>query len=272
MPSYYAHFQFGKDIVRTMPHEIKSIINEDLDSIDSFIVGLQGPDTLYFHNPLLYTALNREAGQIHHSSGLDFFIPACNYLKKNGTSQGFSYILGCIAHYVLDSSCHPIIIEHQNKEGISHRKVEQEFDDFVLRMNKTKHTNVDFNLILPLNDSLGEICSPFYKTADSKLFNASIKDMRNTLSRLNSKSVIFRYAEYFLLSLIPPIKTVRDMIPIEKSDDKLPKEYFHRNEIIYSEFRNAVPKAIDLMKEALEYIEEGGNLSSRFIPDYLGKI
>ena len=62
------------------------------------------------------------------------------------------------------------------------------------------------------------------------------------------------------------------MIPIEKSDDKLPKEYFHRNEIIYSEFRNAVPKAIDLMKEALEYIEEGGNLSSRFIPDYLGKI
>lgn len=271
MPSYYAHFQFGKNVIRKMPGELKSIINEDIDSIDSFIVGLQGPDPLYFHNPFLFTSLNREAGQIHHASGLDFFTPACIYLKGNKTDQGISYIFGCIAHYVLDSTCHPIIIEHQKKEGISHRMVEREFDDYVMKMNKTNHNDVDFGLVLPDNANLGEICSPFYKTADPRLFNASIKDMRNTLSRLNSKSVVFRYAEYFALSLIPPIKTVRDMIPFVKCDD-LTEEYYQRNELIYAGFENALPIAINLMKVTLDYIENGGKLSERFIPDYLGNI
>lgn len=272
MPSYYAHFQFGKDIIRKMPAELKSIINEDINSIDSFIVGLQGPDPLYFHNPLLFTSLNREAGQIHHSSGLDFFAPACNHLKAKRTSQGISYILGCIAHYVLDSSCHPIIIEHQKKDGISHRKVEREFDDYVMRINKFNYKNIEFDLILPANDNLGEICSPFYKTADSRGFNSSIRDMRKTLSRLNAKSDVFRSAEYLVLSLIPPIKTVRDMIPIEHNDKDLSKECLLRNELIYAEFDDAVPLAINLMIDTLDCIKDGGKLSERFIPDYLGKI
>lgn len=272
MPSYYAHFQFGKNIVRKMPSDLKAIINTNIDSIDAFIVGLQGPDPLYFHKPLFFTLLNYEAGEIHHSRGLDFFTPACNYLREHDSPEAKSYVLGSVAHYVLDASCHPIIVEHQKKEGISHRKVEREFDDFVMRTNGINPIHVDLNLLLPLNKNLGMICSPFYSTADPKLFNLSIADMRTTIGRLSSKSAFLRYAEYTVLSIIPPIKTVRDMIPMKKSAGQLTDEYYERNRLIYEEFINATSEAIDLMRETLSCIESGGSLSQRFTPNYLGKM
>ena len=270
MPSFYAHFQFGKEIIRKSPKGIKDIINTNINSIDAFIVGLQGPDPLYFHNPIFYTSLNREAGRIHHSSGLDFFIPSSKYIRENKHPETISYILGCITHYALDSSCHPVIIKHQKEEKISHRKVEREFDDYIMRMNFMKPGEIDLKFPLPLNKNLVIICSPFYKKANPSLMNTSIRDMRNTLGRLNSSSKVVRYFEYTFLSLIPPIKTVRDMIPLEENVYDFPDEYFKRNEEIYSAFKKSIPRSISLMEEMINCIEKGDPLSDEFSPDYLG--
>jgi len=272
MPSHYAHYQFGKDIVKKLPGELKLIINKNIDSTDAFIVGLQGPDPLYFHNTLLYTRLNREAAEIHHSSGMDFFRPACIYTKENGSSEVKSYLLGSIAHYVLDSACHPLIINYQKKSNLSHSKVERELDNYIIERNGMNPLSTDLKFLLPVNNNLGKICSPFYKTTTVKSMNDSINTMRKTLGKLKAKSDFFRYAEYYALSLIPPIKDTRDMVVMIPKNHVYTDEYYERNSRICIAMDAAVSEAIFLMQETLHSIEAGSALSKRFLPDFLGKI
>lgn len=272
MPSHYAHYQFGKDIIKELPENLKLIVNKNIDSTDAFIVGLQGPDPLYFHNTLLYTKINREAREIHHSSGIDFFRPACTYVNENESNETKSYLLGCIAHYVLDSKCHPLIIYYQKKENLSHSKVERELDNYIIERNGMNPLDINLNFLLPRNNHLGRICSPFYKTTTVKSMNDSINTMRRTLGKLKAKPKFFRYTEYYALSLIPPIKNTRDMIVMEQKNHLYTDEYYERNSRICMAMDTVVSESISLMQETLHSIEAGSALSKRFLPDFLGKI
>ena len=49
MPSHYAHYYFGKEVIRVMPGDAKDIINSNATSIDAYMIGLHGPDFLAFY-------------------------------------------------------------------------------------------------------------------------------------------------------------------------------------------------------------------------------
>ena len=40
MPSHYAHYYFGKEVIRVMPGDAKDIINSNATSIDAYMIGL----------------------------------------------------------------------------------------------------------------------------------------------------------------------------------------------------------------------------------------
>ena len=46
MPSLYAHNKFGKLVIPKLPEKLKKTIKK---YPDSFRIGLQGPDFLFFH-------------------------------------------------------------------------------------------------------------------------------------------------------------------------------------------------------------------------------
>ena len=49
MPSTYAHYRFGRDVYRRLPDDIKGIIS---DERRLFLIGLHGPDILFYYKPL----------------------------------------------------------------------------------------------------------------------------------------------------------------------------------------------------------------------------
>ena len=51
MPGTYAHYAFGKKVLAQVDDEIKNII---LKNMDLFLIGLHGPDILFYYKPLIY--------------------------------------------------------------------------------------------------------------------------------------------------------------------------------------------------------------------------
>ena len=49
MPSTYAHYRFGQEVLKELPNDIKKIIIENKELYD---IGLHGPDLLFYYLPL----------------------------------------------------------------------------------------------------------------------------------------------------------------------------------------------------------------------------
>ena len=55
MPSTYAHYRFGQEVLKELPNDIKKIIIENKELYD---IGLPGPDLLFYYLPLKNNEIN----------------------------------------------------------------------------------------------------------------------------------------------------------------------------------------------------------------------
>lgn len=72
MPSTYAHFCFGREVLAALPQEMQSLLWPEQNL---FSIGLHGPDILFFDHPLL-GRVSRLGHRMHKQSGAAFFRPA----------------------------------------------------------------------------------------------------------------------------------------------------------------------------------------------------
>ena len=134
MPSTYAHYRFGQEVYERLPEDIRKIISEDMDLYN---IGLHGPDLFFYYKPFLPNHVNREGYAFHKRPGRKFFQDARKIINGAGSDRnaGFSYILGFLCHFSLDSMCHPYIEEKIKSSGIQHTAIEIAFDSMLLRLD-----------------------------------------------------------------------------------------------------------------------------------------
>lgn len=129
MPATYAHDCFGKEVYKTLPAPVKDRI---LSHKELFLIGLHGPDILFYYKPLSKDPVKCIGNSIHDLPAADFFIPASKQLKAMKNQDGaFSYLFGFICHFALDCCCHPYIAIKE-EEGLTHAEIEGEFDRFLM--------------------------------------------------------------------------------------------------------------------------------------------
>ena len=63
MPSTYAHYRFGKDVLDRLPAKQKQDIQEHPDLYN---VGLHGPDLLFYYKPISHNPINQLGFGIFH--------------------------------------------------------------------------------------------------------------------------------------------------------------------------------------------------------------
>jgi len=119
MPATITHAYFAKDLYEVLPEGITSKL--DLGRVKMFA---QSTDPIIFYNLLSLKPgkdLRKFQKYFHNHKSRDFFINLLEYVKKNKIDDPdtYSFIVGFISHYVLDSTCHPYIIY---KAGIFDRK------------------------------------------------------------------------------------------------------------------------------------------------------
>ncbi len=134
MPSTYAHYKMGKDIINNLSKEHQKVIKSELNL---FQVGLQGPDIFYYYRLINSNDINRMGYDLHKESGIEFFEEMRGMYRRNGNREKhISYIYGSLCHYILDVECHKYIEEVVKRTYLSHAEIEIEFDKKLMHLDK----------------------------------------------------------------------------------------------------------------------------------------
>lgn len=153
MPAGYAHTVYGQEVLKRLPQDMQEVIKKDLDL---FVIGLQGPDILFYYRPLKENEVNRIGNQMHKETGREWFLRAIDIVdgirgedrtgdvtglepaQLRAAQEAYVYTLGVLCHFILDAECHGYINDYVVKSGISHYEIESELDrELFLRDHKS---------------------------------------------------------------------------------------------------------------------------------------
>lgn len=136
MPAAYTHDRLGREVRALVTGEVRRTIDTHPHL---FTIGLQGPDILFYHKPLLKNPVKNIGHAIHGEPGITFFRHASEVVKShrhNPTNYGthLSYLYGFLCHFILDTLCHGMINQIAEETGVCHSAVESLLDRaFMLR-------------------------------------------------------------------------------------------------------------------------------------------
>ena len=201
MPATITHAFFAKDVYDILPMEIR----KELDSDRCKMFG-QSTDSLMFYN--LFSILpgkkiRKMQPYFHMNHTQDFFINLLHYIKENQLNDidTYSFLVGFICHYVLDSTVHPYVVYKTGcfqrgnpstyKYNNVHAFMETFLDnDMVARRCKTNPYQFDlasfcFDLRPFSKELMGAISYSFDTTFQLKnmdtIYYKSLKQMKNAL-------------------------------------------------------------------------------------------
>ena len=130
MPSTYAHYRFGKDVLGRLPAKQKQDIQAHPDLYN---IGLHGPDLLFYYKPISHNPVNQLGFGMHDRPASEFFTHAGKVITDHQYSAAYvSYAYGFLCHFALDRECHGYIDEKIAESGVSHVGIESEFDRALL--------------------------------------------------------------------------------------------------------------------------------------------
>lgn len=199
MPSTYAHYRMGQQIVNSVPKWKKNIIEKNKEL---FNIGLHGPDILFYYQPLKSNPVNAIGYGMHEHSGREFFEYAAEVIReKDHDARYLAYVYGFICHFVLDTTCHGYIDDKIAESGVSHSEIEVEFDRSL--MSEDGYDPITHKLtkhIIPSEENAGVI-SAFFPGTDPVEVKEALKGMIRYNNLLIAPSRLKRELIYALLRI-----------------------------------------------------------------------
>lgn len=175
MPSHYAHYRFGAQAIACMSPDVRRHVQRFRQLYD---VGLHGPDPFFYHNIFLRDSTVELGSKFHRQTGEEFFARICRKLRLEPNEAGLSYLYGVLAHYCLDSVCHPFIKATAEEGTAGHTELETEFDRYLLTLDgkKPAHT-FDCSRHMKLTPGECKTVADFYPPATPAAVGQSVKSM-----------------------------------------------------------------------------------------------
>lgn len=126
MPSTYAHYRFGQEVLAHLPKSLRKTI---LQQEELFHIGVHGPDILFYYKPLYVNPVNHIGHEMHKHSGRHYFQWVGELLKQEAyPTSKLAYVYGFLCHFALDRACHGYVNDRVAASGVSHTEIEMEFD------------------------------------------------------------------------------------------------------------------------------------------------
>ena len=182
MPSVYAHYRFGTQMLPEMPGDARRTIQRFRQLFD---MGLHGPDIFFYSSPILRSGANFLGVKYHEQTGEDFFARVCRNLRLMPSEAANAYLYGVLCHYCLDTVCGTYIKERSLAENVTTLQVETEFDRFLLTADgKIPACSQDLTPHLKLTPGEWETVAKFYPPATPRVVKDSLKNMMFVLKLL----------------------------------------------------------------------------------------
>lgn len=174
MPSTYAHYRFGVQVLPTLPADTRRTIGRFRRMFD---VGLHGPDLFFYYLPVTNTGISL-GRKFHRQSGKDFFQRVCRMTRLEGSEAAQSYLYGLLCHYALDSACHPFVCSESQEDPSLHVRMESEFDRFLLEADgKAPACSQDLSHHIQLTPGECETVAKFYPGATVRGIRTGVRNM-----------------------------------------------------------------------------------------------
>ena len=283
MPAIYAHDHFGLQVNATLPPSFSNLYEK---YPESFRLGFQGPDILFYHKPLKSNPIKKWGMDLHlKTNGEAFFAEMAKRMventgKQNPTQEEIfekngafaAYIAGFLCHFSLDVATHPTIDGNSDK-NLSHGKIESEFDKYIRVKNGEKVFG--YNVALDCAKK-GNSCEWAIATAlDVREKNAksSIKSIRFYNGLFTSKKKWLHKFLHWLLRIVKMEKgKFGDMFMHEQNEQKCEK---YLNKKLYNLLNAAIiptAKRIENYFKNLPQIAKEGKIHEEiFACNYSGK-
>lgn len=254
MPSTYAHYKFGREVMRLLPENIKKIAEENRQLYD---IGLHGPDLLFYYKPLGNNAVNRIGFGMHAEPAEKFFAPAAKLAQKGSAAAAYAY--GFVCHFALDSACHSYIENKIRVSNVRHTEIESEFDrSLLLEEGKEPLSAVLTSHIVASRENAGVI-APFFGVTEKQAYKA-LRSMLFYNSLVRAPHAFKRGLVNFVLKLSGNYKEMHGMMiakqPIAACKDS--------NLRLKKLFGKAVPEAVRLIENFAGYARGENALSPAF--------
>ena len=170
MPSIYAHYRFGAQMITKLPPPMQRTIGRFRQLYD---MGLHGPDILYYQG-----TGSKLGDKFHTQSGKVFFERVCRYVRLSPSEGAMAYLYGVLAHYALDSLSHPFINRMAGQGKATHMEIETEFDRFLLEMDGKKPPYMqDLSGHIRLTPGESETVAGFYPNVSAGTVRKCVDNM-----------------------------------------------------------------------------------------------
>lgn len=264
MPALYAHNKFGKLVIKTLPEHLLEIIKK---YPNSFRIGLQGPDTLFFFNPIFKNKINQLGRTIHRADAYTFFENSLSILSAQGyNSSCHAYILGFICHYALDKKCHPYVTNFMKTTGCGHSEIEGDFEHYLISIDGGIPHKYRLYKLVPTNLDTANSISPFYPELSLKNIHNAMRHMRFTKRLFFAPHILKRTIIDTLMRSTFNYKFFKGHMIFPNANKKC-RPCIAK---LYMEFMNTVPFARDMIEEFEESLLKGIPLSDNFHGDFYG--
>ena len=130
MPDPTVHVSFGREVLASLPEEVREAIMPD-----PYTFALFGPDVWFLYKPF---GRRESRGRRMHTTKPGAFLLSLLRRARESTCRAelFSYLAGFICHYALDSTTHPYVIWVTTQEHVfprCHMSLEHALDAAVMR-------------------------------------------------------------------------------------------------------------------------------------------
>lgn len=218
MPANYAHYRFGCDVLKQLPERFH--LSEKRNR-QFFMIGLHGPDILFFYKPFFKNPIREHGHAIHHQIASSFFAKCLSIIKSFEDSKeresAICYIYGVICHYALDKTCHPYIYNLTDEGNFPHSEIESEFDRFLLVEDGYEPVGKCLTEHVTTSMSTARIIERFYPVTDTQKMLRTLKSFvfysnmlnlpegkrRNFVSFCLHFTGNFKYLSKMMISLTP---------------------------------------------------------------------
>lgn len=262
MPAVYAHHRFGDKALQACPSPLAREVVTAFP--DLYAIGLQGPDVLFYYDPLRPNPCKAAGNALHDAPAAPFFVRGLG--KVDGSPLGralLSYLLGMTCHFALDSACHSYIEHRIQCTGQSHVSIETALEGRLMAQD-----GVDWRTVNPAG----------YLAAHETACRTMARVLPASPARLRRCLVNMKLFNGLLMPGRPLInglaeQALRRSGKWEEIGGLLfsaldPEEYAQSSSVLTDLFFQAVPKAAALMDSCCAHVQSGAPLDPRFDKTY----
>lgn len=265
MPSTYAHYRMGLALKKKLTGRTREAVEA---FPELYMIGLHGPDILYYYHPLKRNAVVAEGDRLHEGAGRRFFARAREVIRKSRNQKAaIAYTCGLMNHFALDVSCHAFVDAAAAHTGITHTEIEVEFDrELMLEDGLNPVTRDLTGHIRPTREN-AELIAPFYPGLSTEEVLDSLRGMVMNSRLLRCRTGLKRRLAYLVFRLAGKYEELRGHIMKPEGNPRCRAS----NRRLRKLYRLAEQRAGEMMDGFEGYLEEKTPFSAIFDYNFNGR-